>query len=143
MNTTTKTQFKVGDKCFYDFKESEILEITEEGIITHIKENGLFHVSGYDLKCFPADIPDIVVFSKFVSELKDSIYELKFNSLNMPDIHRTFVELWEMGCQAILDNNSGVLKLATNRIEDLTNSIVDSVNKLKDETIMGIYLFKR
>lgn len=140
---TTKIKFKVGDKCFFSFKESIILEMTEEGVITDVEENGLFHVSGYDLTCFPADIPDIVVFSKFASEHMKTIHETKFVSLNLPDIKRKIEEFWEMGCQAILDNRADVLKLATQRIEDLTNYIVESVNKIKDETIMGIYLFLR
>ena len=143
MEQQIKTQLKIGDKCFYSFKESLILEMTEEGIITHVKEDGLFHVSGYDLKCFPADNSDIVVFSNFASECMKNIHEAKFNSLNFPDIKRKIEEFWEMGCQAILDNRTDVLKLATSKIEDLTIHIIDLVNKMKDEKFMDIYLFRR
>lgn len=125
----------IGDKVYFDF---------EEGVIDNIRDGKIKSVSfeytstgSYDMtdRCFPANN-----HTKYISDRIRSYYEMILDArgvmnLNIPDIHKTYVEYW---LQALKENTEENLAQAGM----FTKLILNKIDELKKEEIFGIRILR-
>jgi hypothetical protein len=94
---TAMTKWKVGDRCYWEFKEGTVKEMQGERV-TGLTD-GCVGMYGYDLREVMQPDTDFVktVSARFYNLMKP-FYDMNCG-LNIPDIHRWFVALWMDVCE--------------------------------------------
>jgi hypothetical protein len=133
-----KTNYKVGDWVFCEFKLQKIEGIEEDRIIS-VSDGFICH-GGYSLNdnCFPLTLQNKVI-SDEIKSYSDRLHKEGSNSLNYPDIHGWLVEHWVKMCQTT-DNEA--LKKLYSDADNFTNAILNRCRDLRQETKNGIKIFR-
>jgi hypothetical protein len=97
-----KINWKVGDKCLYDFEEGEILETDNDGNVHQVRHS-CFVISGnLTDRCFPLTEKGHEI-SDFFAEQYRRLHNTVPAQANFPDFNRYAVGKW---CEAMKDFNA-------------------------------------
>ena len=95
----TKNNWKVGDKCYLEFRPGEIRKVEKDGRVTDVSD-GCGCLGGHDLRDVILDIsPKVEATSNEFSKYYDQISNMNCG-LNCPDIFQWFVKKWVSACDA-------------------------------------------
>ena len=91
--------WKVGDKCFFEFKRGTVRRVERDGRVTELSDgNGL--LSGHDLRKIMQPInPTVRALS---AEFNGYFHQIsgKYSGLNIPDILQWLVQRWMEACDS-------------------------------------------
>ena len=132
--------FKVDDWVYHEFELVQIKEI-EDDKVTKVTD-GVFSTWSMDLNkyCFPIDM-EIKQISDMVKEHYQEINNINFRCLNLPDIHRKFVEYWVEMCESVNEEQDFYIDIKSKYLSFFEN-IKGELNKLKEFEIERIKIFK-
>lgn len=128
----------VGDKVYHDFEEKVIKRI-ENGEIRAVSD-GHFETNGNLTDyCVPVNSNTKSVSDRILSNYQ-SIHKVKGNmNLNFPDIYRKYIQIWLDALAETGQRQNDVLDAS----DVFTELILNRINNLKSEVIMGVYIFRQ
>lgn len=137
---TKEQKFKKGDWCFCEFELQQIME-TDGDRITSVSD-GVLMLGGRDLsdRCFPLDM-SIKRISDNVAYWNKEIHQLKYNSLNHPDINRELIRRWVELCEN-KDDQKRLEKLSES-LSVFCKSVIQKVREISTEQVNGVSIFRK
>ena len=136
----TKTNWKVGDWCFYQFDLKQISEV-EGGVVTSVRDK-YFSTSANNLNndIFPISF-NIEDISRQYKDVYDRIYTAGNRmNLNFPDIVRWLSSEWTDCARKCDDNDYISIKLAI--LDKFSDGVIERINSFKKSEVNGIKLFR-
>jgi hypothetical protein len=134
-----KTNFKVGDWCFCEFKLQQIKRMEDDEIMG--VTDGFFEHGGHLTdRCFPMDM-DIKRISNDVEYWHNEFHKLKNNALNHPDLNWKLIDMWVEMCNN--RNDEKKLKELYEKLNAFGDAIVKKVRDFSLEEVDGIKIFRR
>jgi hypothetical protein len=135
MDKMVKTKWKVGDKCFYNADEGEILEI-EDGWMTVGDANGR-RSGDLSANCFPITERSSYISEQFCIAEENFRSDLGDGSFNFPRFCDVLSDKWT---EAMEDPDRDVELLG--EYICWTKKVVDKAFEHKKESIDGVKLYR-
>lgn len=134
-----KTNFKVGDWVFCEFKLQQVAEMRGPNV-TGV-EDGFFHHGSSSLndRCFPLGKRVKVISDSFAS-WSDRIHREGLRNLNFPDIHRWLTEKWADLCEHEKDDD--YVRKGIKELDEWGQALLQRCQDLSHENCGGIRLFR-
>lgn len=133
------TDFKVGDKCYFEFEEVTIKEMNDKHITC--VSYGYGAVSGHLTPfCFPAT-DHVRNASELASKNYHEIRRQEFNALNYPDIKNFITAQWTKMCKEP-SLNTEPYTVACSTIECFSAGVIHAIDEMKRKTVMNIRILR-